>query len=325
MKQPLVIQILNPCHENWDEMTLTDQGKFCSNCQKVVIDFSEKTDAELVDYFNTHSSFCGRFKQTQIDRYIETPKPVLKRLFHFYSKFAALFFTAFSFKGFQASGQTNHPRIENFVQNADEIHSAQVTIEGKITDDADRFVDSVAIFFDNVKVATSSQEGYYKVVVENIALKNHVLSFSKNNYRSTAISFHPLMGNTSYDITMCNYKGKECYSMGMPAQPHIVFEKFEFKIDRITLSIGSNKELKRNVDKLASVLRNSTSRGSYDPIVLKIYFKNEVDKKMYQQRAQEILEYLVGSQGIDRDRIQLKVIKDAQKANMIEVVDYTEE
>jgi len=64
MKQPLLIQIQNPCHESWDSMTQNEQGNFCSNCQKTVIDFSTKTDAKLIEYFKKHNSFCGRFKQT---------------------------------------------------------------------------------------------------------------------------------------------------------------------------------------------------------------------------------------------------------------------
>ena len=325
MNQPLIIQITNPCLENWNEMSEVEQGKFCSHCQKTVIDFSMKTDAELLEYFAQHTSFCGRFRNNQLDRIIETPKPTVKRLFDFYSKAAALFFTIFSFKSYQTKAQSPHPTIENFEQRADEIHSGKISIEGTITDDENKFVDSAAIFFDNVKVATSNHMGYYKFEIENITLKNHIVSFSKHQYRWTAFSFHPLMGNTSINTTMCNYMGKECYSMGMPARPQVFFEKMTFKLKSISAKINGDIEFKRHVDSLAVALRNSTTRGSFDPVIFKMYFAKEGDKKLYLQKAQEILDYLVEMQGIDRDRIQLRVTKSPQKANMIEVVDYTED
>ncbi len=315
MKRPLLIQIKNPCNENWDEMTLAEQGKFCSNCQKTVIDFSEKTDAELVEYFNTHSSFCGRFKQTQIDRYIEEPRPVLKRLFHFYSKVAALFFTAFSFKSFQVSAQTNQPTIENFVQNAEEIHPGKITIEGTITDDEDRFVDSVAIFFDNIKVATSNHVGYYKVEVENIALKNHVLSFSKNQYRSAALSFHPLMGNTNQDVSMCNYKEKECYSMGLPIRPYIKFNTIHFKLyEKLT-------EMHLDLNEFAKKLRENP----WSQVTLQLFFSKDSEKKLLEKKGQQIILYLVDNQGIDRERLHIKLVNNFKNKNIIEVLDYREE
>lgn len=305
MKQPLLIQINNPCHENWDEMTQVEQGKFCSHCQKTVIDFSEKTDAELFDYFNNHSSFCGRFKNTQIDRIIEEPKPVLKRLFNFYSKAAALFFTVFSFKSFQTNAQTKQPKIENFVRSADEIHHEKISIEGIIIDDENRLVDSVAIYFDNLKVATSNHLGYYKFEIENIALKNHVISFDKNQYRSFAFSFHPLMGNTKQDVLMCNYKGKDCsFSMGGIGPP----SRFSGKI-----ILYLKKNIKHELIDLAKLLR---SNPNFE-LSFNTFYSKDSDKKLNEKKGQEIVNYLVDIQGIDIERLHLKIIKNSNKANIV--------
>lgn len=61
------ISIPQPCHENWQEMTPNDQGRFCASCQKTVIDFTNWTDKELSQFLAKESkNVCGRFKNLQL-------------------------------------------------------------------------------------------------------------------------------------------------------------------------------------------------------------------------------------------------------------------
>ena len=39
------IRVASPCHANWDEMTGTDQARFCGQCRKNVYNLSEMTRA----------------------------------------------------------------------------------------------------------------------------------------------------------------------------------------------------------------------------------------------------------------------------------------
>lgn len=71
MKTPnYLIIIPEPCHENWDAMQPDATGKFCKACNKSVVDFSTKTDAQihdlLIEYKN--QKVCGHFKTTQLNR-----------------------------------------------------------------------------------------------------------------------------------------------------------------------------------------------------------------------------------------------------------------
>ena len=62
------ISIPKSCHEDWNKMTPNQQGAHCKVCCKTVIDFTNKTDEELKNYFlkRTNKSICGRFNENQI-------------------------------------------------------------------------------------------------------------------------------------------------------------------------------------------------------------------------------------------------------------------
>ena len=56
------IKIQNPCSENWNDMKDFSLGKFCEKCSKCVVDFTDKTDAQVHDIFKTANGkeICGR-------------------------------------------------------------------------------------------------------------------------------------------------------------------------------------------------------------------------------------------------------------------------
>ena len=39
-----MFKISEPCHENWDDMTPTQQGRHCASCEKQVVDFTKMTE-----------------------------------------------------------------------------------------------------------------------------------------------------------------------------------------------------------------------------------------------------------------------------------------
>jgi len=88
MAKKLQLQIPIPCHENWENMTPTEKGRFCASCQKQVVDFSNKSDRDIAMFFKRPStgSVCGRFMEDQLNRNIDIPKkriPWLKYFFQF--------------------------------------------------------------------------------------------------------------------------------------------------------------------------------------------------------------------------------------------------
>lgn len=62
------IHIPNPCSENWEMMFPQEKGRFCSVCNKCVIDFTQKQPNEIrqmIDEKNDEE-ICGRFYNHQL-------------------------------------------------------------------------------------------------------------------------------------------------------------------------------------------------------------------------------------------------------------------
>ena len=81
MKREIKIQINEPCHENWNDMTDVEKGRFCGVCSKVVVDFTQFSDAQLFDYFSkkrtdVSEKLCGRFaaEKVIVPQKIEVPE-----------------------------------------------------------------------------------------------------------------------------------------------------------------------------------------------------------------------------------------------------------
>jgi TonB family protein len=67
------LHIPKPCHEDWNKMTPETQGRFCSSCEKTVVDFTNWSTTDIQQYFakHYHTKTCGRFKQEQLTQPVE--------------------------------------------------------------------------------------------------------------------------------------------------------------------------------------------------------------------------------------------------------------
>ena len=89
-----LLHINEPCTENWESMSTAEQGKFCSQCNKTVFDFTTAADAEIIKHIEAMKGemFCGRFEENQLDRWIERSdiKTANPRLYKFLISFMLL-------------------------------------------------------------------------------------------------------------------------------------------------------------------------------------------------------------------------------------------
>ena len=72
------LHIPQPCAESWDAMSPTATGRHCAACAHTVVDFTLKTDAEILAYLAGAAGgrTCGRFAAGQLERPLQRAVPV---------------------------------------------------------------------------------------------------------------------------------------------------------------------------------------------------------------------------------------------------------
>lgn len=74
----LILRIPEPCNVSDDFMTPTNDGQFCSQCSRELIDFTDFSDLELIAHFrHTKGNLCGTFSKEQLNREL-VPAPFSK-------------------------------------------------------------------------------------------------------------------------------------------------------------------------------------------------------------------------------------------------------
>src|ERR1043165_9793104 len=123
MNKKIQLSIPTPCHENWDNMTPVERGRFCGSCQKQVVDFSRMSDREIAMFFKKLStgSVCGRFMEDQLDRDIEIPKKRIPWINYFFQ---------FALPAFLVSAKAT---AQGSVVKRDTLKTCDVQIMGKMS------------------------------------------------------------------------------------------------------------------------------------------------------------------------------------------------
>ncbi len=64
------IKVEKPCHEDWNKMKPGAEGRHCDVCNKVVINFTNVREEEIINYIRQNSGqrVCGYFRSDQLDK-----------------------------------------------------------------------------------------------------------------------------------------------------------------------------------------------------------------------------------------------------------------
>lgn len=205
-QRKIEISIPKPCSEDWDKMTVDEQGKFCSHCNKTVIDFSNYTDKELAAFFSkTKEKVCGNFYGTQLNRLIAIQEQGNASFLHkvmIGASLAAGMAASASGQSVQ-SGNNSFPQAQaqkqarllnavNDTSGGDAGHN----IRGVVIDTArGSTIPSVAIMLKEngtlIKKVVSSGDGRFSIEVnDSLVGKTIVLQTAAINYSSAPVQIH---------------------------------------------------------------------------------------------------------------------------------------
>jgi hypothetical protein len=314
---PLKINIPRPCSENWVSMEEKENGRFCENCGKTVIDFSGLTDKELYTYFLTIKNIpCGRFHNDQLNKNI-LPVNRKKSSWRSLYKAAATLLAFLSLKYTNAAGKKNEaattiqpssPRQQWMDTNEKTI------ISGVVKDHQGLALENAEIRLGETLIAKTNKEGKFEFEIpDNQAGKPFLLSIHYPGLVSVARSYHPLMQSTSYTVTLESPPPPSAFhTIGVISIDETIFETIVYYRQN---DKDLTKETKTLLSELAIRMRNHPEVS----FTIIAYPKNNNDRvcKDFQSRVKK---YLSEDEGIGDDRLNLVIQPySTDKKNSIEI------
>jgi TonB-dependent SusC/RagA subfamily outer membrane receptor len=197
MQPKLKLSITEPCHENWQNMNPTEQGRYCNSCVKEVIDFTCMSDTEVLYYFinKKKENVCGRFYNDQLNREIAKPKYEKSKTMWYWNYFVMLFLLLV--KGNASKAQVvieQYPAEQQSKSNIEEKCTSikgkvdinrKFDIAGKITDESGVPVAGASVVIKGKKIGTQSNvDGTYQL--KNVSVKD-ILTVSSVGFASKEI------------------------------------------------------------------------------------------------------------------------------------------
>jgi hypothetical protein len=217
----LNLTIPEPCTQNWDDMTPNSKGKHCNSCQKTVVDFSNYTDKELVEFFKkTQVEVCGRISSYQCNR----PMPIIEKSNNAFFQRALFGGALLAGIASTAKGQMfNHsaapvmvPIYNGSVYTfAKEDHSQTTksqahkspdrTIHGKVVDENTKQpLQYVNVYIDgSYDYATTDSAGTFELnIPDSLAGKELKIEFSNSSYKLVEVVVNPATENSRLYVSM---------------------------------------------------------------------------------------------------------------------------
>ena len=179
------ISIPKPCSENWEQMTQTEKGKHCASCNKIVVDFTNMKNDEIITFLlkNKNHKVCGNFYNSQITRPIKYIS--IKKQYHWPAIAAMLVAGIFTFN----TGSAQIQKDNNIQYNTPTIRVG----EKKTEPSKDSLITySIRILSKDSKKPIYGASVTIEKIGEYISDKNGLISFSiseKNIPELVHISF----------------------------------------------------------------------------------------------------------------------------------------
>lgn len=119
------LSLPEPCSEKWSDMAPIGAGcRFCAACERNIVDFTQKSDAEIIAILQAGGKICGRFRDDQLNRPLR-PAAAYRRL---YARRGGLTAAAASVAALLAAQGSREamPRVDTAVPHASELTEQQM-------------------------------------------------------------------------------------------------------------------------------------------------------------------------------------------------------
>lgn len=183
------IQIPEPCSQSFEKMHPLPGGRYCDQCEKTVVDFTNLSDGEIVRiYQKRQGRVCGVFRNDQLNRSMPLPMAFEKRNNW---KAIAAFASALLF-GNMAAGQSEAAnskmtKEELIEQGNVPIQQKTQTISGLVTDEKGEPIMFATVYLNGTTQGTETNEtGFFSIEVP-IDLVDQELTFSFMGFESQTL------------------------------------------------------------------------------------------------------------------------------------------
>jgi hypothetical protein len=297
------ISIPQPCSENWNEMKVQGSGRFCENCKKTVVDFSQLTDKELCHFFSANKLIpCGRFHNSQLHinlASVEIKKQGWKR---FYKPVLALV----SFLSLKNAVASPIKKVDVTISPSPFkktfISTDKITISGTVKDYQGNPLENAEIIIGEQLMGKTDKEGKFQFEFEiTDPSKPYTLFISYPDLVTVVRNYHPAMQSTSYDVVLKKpAQDMGFVTMGVPLLAEIL-PPFEigFSKEEKNLSSVAKEELERLAQKMRA------NPESY--VKMTGFADSNKEKAILKARQKAISNFLVDQEGISADRIKFKI------------------
>ena len=189
MNNQTFLTIKEPCNQGWENMSVSEKGKFCSSCQKHVHDFSNSTLDEIKKvYEESKDGLCGHVPVKLLqEQYVE--RELQKVHYSYLKKFclaAMLCFGATLFTVDAAKASTFYKIRTAFFKTA--INNDTILVKGIVQAKSNReripFVNVVALVNDTIVASTATDiDGQYTLKIpkeyQKVDVKASYLGYMK--------------------------------------------------------------------------------------------------------------------------------------------------
>ncbi len=263
------IQIVEPCHENWNTMTTNEQGRHCQKCVKTVYDVCNTSDEEIWNkYEENNGSMCIRIQTDRVDSPAPT-KPWYIRMR--YAAAAAILTLMLSVQEKLAIAQTE--TTDNTVdENVRTIENMKITgvVLDSLSDENKVAFATVILFKNNRKIggAFTNVEGRFELTATEEVKESDSISIEISQIGFTTFTKDIATLKDSIDCEIYCKEEHVCLK-------EVVIAIDRAKRERVDIILGA---MPGGTGRMTGVMRSNGRRKILDDYDTKTFYSDEIER-----------------------------------------------